>query len=169
MRITRFPSLTTNQFFGCVAAFTDSLTGELNSAAAALRRLEGLAKGAAFAYEMTLDRHRYGALIVVDRWSTVVEAFGPHLELPRHSGILKHGTARVQDAQQILGRANELIDAADGYPSDVVEACLMAWQSLNLTFQEERAEAEESARLGPMLPEDYREARRILLEDLAAR
>ena len=169
MRITRFPNLTTSQFSGCVAAFVDSLSGELNAAAAALRRLEGLAKGAAFAYEMTLDRHRYGALIVVDRWSTVVEAFGPHLESARHSGIVTHTASRVQDAQQVLGRANELIDAADGYPAEMVEACLLAWQSLNLAFQEERREAEESAKLGPMLAEDYREARRILLEDLAAR
>ena len=35
--------------------------------------------------------------------------------------------------------------------------------------QEERDDAEQSAKLGPMLPEEYREARRIFLEDLAAR
>ena len=76
MRITRFPSISEPQFLGCVAAFVDSLSGELNSAAMALRRLEGKGKGAAFAYEMTLDTHRYGALIVLDRWSTVVGTFG---------------------------------------------------------------------------------------------
>jgi hypothetical protein len=141
----------------------------LNSAAAALRRLEGLAKGAAFAYEMTLDRHRYGALIVVDRWSTVVEAFGWHQELARHAGIVTQTASRVRDAEQILGRTNEVIDAADHYAGEMVETCLMAWQSLNVTFQEERRQAEESAKLGPMLPQDYREARRIFLEDLAAR
>ena len=135
MRITRFPSLTATQFSGCVAAFTDSLSGELNSAAAALRRLEGLAKGAAFAYEMTLDRHRYGALIVVDRWSTVVKAFGWHQELVRHAGIVTQTASRVWDAQQILGRTNEVIDAADRYAGEMVETCLMAWQSLNVTFQ----------------------------------
>ena len=67
MRITRFPALSEPQFLGCTAAFVDSLFGELNAAAAALRRLEGQPKGAAFAYEMTLDTHRYGALIVLER------------------------------------------------------------------------------------------------------
>src|SRR5215471_8231153 len=78
VRITRYPNLTADQFYGCVAAFVDALTGELNAAAAALRRLQGSRKGAAFAYEMALDQHRYGALIVLDRWSTVVGAFGSH-------------------------------------------------------------------------------------------
>ncbi|MEI9977360.1 MAG: hypothetical protein WDO73_38070 [Ignavibacteriota bacterium] len=112
MRITRFPSLSEAQFFGCTAAFIDSLTGELNAAASALRRLEGQSKGSAFAYEMTLDNHRYGALIVLDRWSTVVGAFGPHLQLSRHQTILDEGAARTRTAEGILGRANILIDAA---------------------------------------------------------
>jgi hypothetical protein len=169
LRITRYPNLTPSQFFGCVAAFVDSLSGELNAAASALRRLEGQRKGAAFAYEMTLDHHRYGALIVLDRWSTVVQAFGPHLELPRNAGIVEHGGARIHDAQETLTRANDLIDAAGSYTPGVVQACLMAWQSLNVTFAEERRETEESAKLGPMLPEEYRDYRRIFLEDLAVR
>ncbi len=79
MRIIRFPSISEHQFLGCTAAFMDSLFGELHSAAIALRRLEGRAKGDAFAYEMELDTHRYGALIVLDRWTSVVGTFGPHL------------------------------------------------------------------------------------------
>ena len=169
MRITRFPALSEAQFFGCTAAFVDSLTGELNAAASALRRLEGQSKGAAFAYEMTLDTHRYGALIVIDRWSTLVNAFGPHLLLSRHQTILDEGAARIRSAEGILGTANQVIDAAKQYSTDVVEGCLLAFQSLQTTFAEERSEAEQSAKLGPMLPEDYTSARRIFLEDLAAR
>ena len=45
----------------------------------------------------------------------------------------------------------------------------MAFQSVDGIFAEERAEAERTGRLGPMLPEEYRDARRIFLEDLAAR
>ena len=75
MRILRYPSITEQQFTGCVTAFVDTLSGELNAATIALRRLEGRAKGSAFAYEMTLDTHRYGALIVLDRWGSLsVEA-----------------------------------------------------------------------------------------------
>src|SRR5439155_17040235 len=109
LRITRFPSLSEPQFFGCAAAFVDSLSGELNAAAMALRRLEGGAKGAAFAYEMTLDTHRYGALIVLDRWSTLVGAFGSHLSLSRPLEIPAQTPARVRHAEDILGRTNALI------------------------------------------------------------
>ena len=169
MRITRFPALSEAQFFGCTSAFVDSLSGELNAAASALRRLEGLAKGRAFAYEMTLDTHRYGALIVLDRWSTLVGAFGPHLRLSRHQSIVDDGASRVQTAEGILSASNNLLDRSERYAPDVVEACLLGFQSLQTTFAEERDEAEQSAKLGPMLSEDYTSARRIFLEDLAAR
>ena len=77
--------------------------------------------------------------------------------------------ARVAAAEEILGRANQLLDAGESYDEERVEACLMAFQSLNTTFREERDSADQAAKLGPMLPEDYKEARRIFLEDLAAR
>ena len=169
VRITRFPSITDPQFFGCIAAFVDSLTGELNAASASLRRLEGQSKGSAFAYEMTLDQHRYGALIVIDRWSTVVRVFGPHLALSRHQAVVTETAERASAAENILNRANQLIDAADRYTSETVEACLLAFRSLDTTFAEERAAADQYAKLGPMLPEDYKESRQTFLEDLAAR
>ena len=122
MRITRFPSLSEPQFFGCVAAFVDSISGELNGAAMALRRLEGTSKGAAFAYEMTLDTHRYGALIVLDRWSTLTAAFGPHLRLSRRQRIVDDAPARVRTAETILATANNLIDMSDRYSAAIVEA-----------------------------------------------
>jgi hypothetical protein len=169
LRITRYPSINEVQFFGCTAAFVDSLSGELNAASMTLRRLEGQGKGRAFAYEMTLDQHRYGALIVLDRWSTVISAFGPNLELSRHASILTEAASRVRGAEEILTRANALLDGADDYSPEIVEACLMAWQSVDAIFKEERGESEQSAKLGPMLPDDYKEARQIFLHDLAAR
>lgn len=170
MRITRFVSLSEPQFFGCVAAFADSLAGELNSASAALRRLEGQAKGAAFAFEVALDRHRYGVAIVLDRWGTLVGAFGPHLEFDRARAIVDTAAERVRSAETVLEKANRLIDATDdGYSGAVVEACRLAFQTVEGLFSEERRAAEQDATLGPMLPEEYRSARRIFLEDLAAR
>jgi len=169
VRITRFPSITEPQFFGCLSAFVDSLFGELNTAAADLRRLEGRSKGGAFAYEMSLDQHRYGALIVIDRWSTLTRAFGPHLTLSRSPQILTEAAGRVAGAEQILNTANQVMDRADRYNTEVVEVCLLAFRSLETTFAEERAAAGQYAKLGPMLPEDYKEFRRIFLEDLAAR
>jgi hypothetical protein len=169
VRIIRYPSISEHQFLGCVAAFVDSLFGELHSAAIALGRLEGKGKGDAFAYEMSLDTHRYGALIVLDRWNSVVGTFGPHLALSQRPGIIEDAPARVAAAEQILTRVNQLIDGSENYGSMLVEACVAAFQSLKTTFNEERAMAEQWAQLGPMQPAEYREARRIFLEDLAAR
>ena len=169
MRITRNASLSEQQFLGCVSAFVDSLAGELNSAAMYLRKLEGQRKGAAFAYEMSLDRHRYGALTVLDRWGALVGAFGPHLSLSRFPDMAAEAAERVRHAEEILGRANELLDSAERYSGDAVEACLLAYQSAAGTFAEERQAAEQSARLGPLLPEEFKEARGIFLQDLAAR
>lgn len=169
MQITRHASLTEPQFLGCASAFVDALWGELNAATMFLRKLEGQAKGAAFAYEMALDRHRYGALTVLDRWGTLVRAFGPHLELRRYPAIVTEAEARVRAAEDILGRANELIDAAAAYSTEVAAACDLAFQSLATTFAEERQAAEQSAQLGPMLPEEFQQARREFLRDLAAR
>lgn len=169
MRITRFPSISEQQFLGCAAAFVDSLSGELNAAGLALRRLANRGKGSAFAYEMTLDTHRYGALIVLDRWSSLVSAFGPHLDLGERQSMVAEASSRVATAEKILNHANQLIDGSDTYSGELVEACMLAFRVVDQTFGEERATAERSASLGPMLPEDYKEARRIFLEDLAAR
>ena len=169
MRITRFPSLTEPQFLGCTAAFVDSLTGEMNAAALSLRRLEGQTKGSAFAHEITLDTHRYGALIVLDRWAALIHAFGPHLSAPKLRPMIEEAPARVQTAENLLGRMNQLIDSCTAYGPELVEGCILAFQSVNATFADERAAAEQNAKLGPMRPADYSEARQIFLEDLAAR
>jgi hypothetical protein len=165
VRITRYPSLTEAQFKGCISAFVDSLAGELNVATAALRRLEGRSKGGAFAFEMEFDTHRYGALIVLDRWSTVVAAFGPHIG----TRIVAETPGRVRAAEDMLAKANAMVDAAEAYRTEIVEACALAFRSASGVFQEEREEAERNAKLGPMLSEEYREARQIFLADLAAR
>jgi hypothetical protein len=169
VQITRHTSLTESQFLGCTSAFVDALLGELNAAAMYLRKLEGEAKGAAFAYEMSLDRHRYGALTVLDRWAELVRAFGPHLRLSRYPGIVEQAPARVRAAEEILARANELIDSPGRYSSELVAACTLAFQSLAAGFAEERRAAEQSALLGPLLPEEFRQARGTFRQDLAAR
>ncbi len=89
---------------------------------------------------------------------------------PRRRDILDRGTERVHvPPKRSLPAPTRLVDAAGSYSEEVVEACAVAFQSVINVFDEERAEAEQSAKLGPMLPEEYRDARRIFLEDLAAR
>ena len=169
MQITRYPNLTEPQFQGCISAFVDSLFGELNAAAMYLRKLENQPKGAAFAYEMSLDTHRYGALVVLDRWATMIDAFAGVSFFAQNRDVIDQAPARVQTAENILGRANALIDATGQYSPELINACVMAFQSLHTTFAAERKAAEQFAQLGPLIPEDYRQARRIFLEDLAAR
>jgi len=98
-----------------------------------------------------------------------VNAFGPHLQLSRHRTIVENGAARIQTAESILATANQLLDNSKAYSGDVVEACALAFRSLQTTFAEEREEAANRQNSAPMLPEDYTSARRIFLEDLAAR
>ena len=169
LHILRFPSLSEDQFRGCVAAFVDSLTGEFNAAAAALRRLEGQTKGSAFVHEIALDQHRYGALIVLDRWDALVASFGPHLVQTRAAALVETAAERTQAAENILLAANAVLDEADRYDATMTEACRAAFDSVLSLFAAERADADAAAKLGPMLSADYKEGRRISLEDLAAR
>jgi hypothetical protein len=46
---------------------------------------------------------------------------------------------------------------------------VLAFQSLAGTLAEERLAASQSAQLGPMLPDEFKQARGIFLRDLAAR
>jgi hypothetical protein len=87
----------------------------------------------------------------------------------RRPEIVSQAKARVASASNVLERANRLIDGAESYGSEVVEACLLAFRTMEGIFAEEFGEAAQSAKLGPMLPEDYTSARRIFAEDLAAR
>ena len=157
------------QFLGCTTAFIDSLFNALKSAEMFLKKLQGTRKGSAFAFEMQLDQHRYGALLILERWAQFAQAFAGHATIGRHSPILTEAAARVQTAENILTRANQVLDASPDYLEDVVSACVMAYESLNITFAEEKKAAENAAKLGPMLNEEFSDYRRVFLSDLAAR
>lgn len=169
MQITRFLSLNENQFLGCLSAFVDTLSGELNSALAFLRRMENRRKGSAFAFEMQLDKHRYGAMIVLERWADFTRAFAGHVELGSHQALFDQALQRVSQSQRILEQSSQLVDSGDIYASEVVEACAMAYRTIEFTFQEERKAADQTASLGPMLPEEFKEYRRVFLADLSER
>ncbi len=75
----------------------------------------------------------------------------------------------MQTAEDILRRANQVIDAGTDYAPESVEVCLLAFQSLNQTFAEENQAAAQMTKLGPMLPDEFKEARGTFLRDLSAR
>jgi len=169
LQIIRFLSLNENQFLGCLSAFIDTLSGELNSALAYLRRMENRRKGAAFAFEMQLDKHRYGAMIVLERWTDFTRAFAGHVQFGRHQSLFDQAQQRVTQSQRILDQSNQLIDNADTYASEIIEACAMAYRTIEFTFQEERKAADQTVALGPLLPEEFKEYRRVFLTDLSER
>ena len=169
MQITRFLSINENQFLGCLSAFIDTLSGELNSALAYLRRMENRRKGSAFAFEMQMDKHRYGAMIVLERWIDFTRAFAGHVQFGRHQPLFDQAQQRVTQSQRILEQSNQLIDNADTYATEIIEACAMAYRTIEFTFQEERKAADQTVALGPLLPEEFKEYRRVFLADLSER
>jgi len=170
LQILRNPFLTSAEYAGCVSAFVDSLSGELNAAATCLRRLEGTRKGSEFAHEVGLDRGRYGALMVLDRWRHLSGKLSPRLRGDeRLREMIEQAEERVASGETILARANAVLDAAGTYESDVVAAALLAFQQAAAIFRQEAELAEREARLGPMMPEEQRTARAVFLADLARR
>jgi len=154
---------------GCVSAFSDSLTSALEGTKAFLGRLQAQPKGAAFAFEMQLDSQRYGVMLILERWGEFVNRFGAHVEKLKYPGIVQEAPLRIQTAENLMIRTNRLIDAAAQYTPELEHAVEHAVSTILRTFQEERSAADESAALGPMLPEEFREARRVFLADLAQR
>ena len=171
VQILRNPSLTEPEYAGCVAAFVDSLAGELNAASTYLKRLEGAAKGAGFAFEIGLDRGRYGALLVLDRWRHLNAAFGPHLAAgdAALAEVVREAGRRITAGEAILARVNDLLDASERYQPEVVEAALLGLQQVHRIFQQESEVAEKASRLGPLLPQEQKAARTLFLADLAQR
>ncbi len=168
MQITRYTSLNDRQLLGCASAFIDALFGSLNSAIMYLRKLEGQPKGAAFAFEMSLDQGRYGAMLILERWLEFANTFSPHA-VGTHASLLADASRRVVTAGDLLERTNRVLDAATVYSPDVVAACAEGYRALQITFDEEHAAVEREVKLGPMLSEDFKEYRRVFLGDLAAR
>jgi hypothetical protein len=169
MQILRYPAITSTQFLGATGAFWDTLTNTLSLTLGNLQKLAGRRKGAAFAYEMEMDKARYGALIVLERWGVFVQTFGPHIVLDVRKGIIGEAPARIKAAEDLLRRANQMMDAAEEYSDELLAAAALAFDTVRATFAEERQSAEQMALLGPMLPEDYEEARRLFMADLNAR
>jgi len=157
------------QFLGATSAFWDTLTSTMSVALANLQKLQGRSKGAAFAFEMEMDKARYGTLILLERWSQFVAAFGPHIHLEIRTGIITDASSRVIAAENLLQNANRVLDSSDHYSQDLLEAASLAFDTVRATFQEEKQSAEQMAKLGPMLPEEYTEARRLFMADLTTR
>jgi len=118
---------------------------------------------------MQMDQHRYGTLIVLDRWAEFARAFRGHAELGARQPMLDQAAERAQSAQGVMERANRVLDDADFYSMEVVEACALALRTVELTFNEEKEAADQAASLGPMLSDEYKQYRSVFLSDLSQR
>jgi len=92
--------------------------------------------------------HRYGALIVLERWGALVASFGPHLAETRSAALVETAAERTEAAENILLAVNALLDEADRYDGTTIEACRAAFDSAMSLFAAERADADEAAKLG---------------------
>lgn len=169
MQIQRFLSLNELQLLGCASAFLDALDSEMQSALSYLRRLEDTMKGRAFGFEMQMDKHRYGALIVLERWAEFASAFAGTATVGGYQPMLTDARARVTGAVKLLETVNRTIDAAEVYSGDIVEACAMAFHAVEMTFKEEREAVQRVQVLEAAIPEDYRHYRSVFAGDLAVR
>lgn len=169
MRILRYPTLSEAECLGCVSAFVDSLSSAIEGMLTFVRRLQGQPKGAAFAFEMQLDSHRYGIMLILERWGELLHHFGPHLHNLKDPSILHDAPQRIQMSENLLVHTNRLIDATELYTPELLHAAEQACQTIVRTFSHERSAAEQMLNLGPLQPAAFGEARRIFLADLAAR
>lgn len=169
MQIQRFLSLNEAQLLGCASAFVDALDSEMRSALSYLQRLEDTMKGRAFGFEMQLDKHRYGALIVLERWAEFAASYAGTATVGGYQAMLTDARTRVNGAVKLLETVNRTIDAAEVYSGDIVEACGMAFHAVETTFQEEREAVQRVQALEAAIPEDYRHYRSVFAGDLAVR
>lgn len=169
MRILRYPTLNEDEFAGCVAAFADSLSSAVEATRSFLNRLRGSQKGSAFAFEMQLDQSRYGLLLILARWTQFLDHFGSFFEAGKYASIVEQPLSRIQSAEDLIRRMNDVIDSGEDYGPDIQEAVRQALDALDLTFRPELEAATSLARLGPMLPDATTETRRVFLADLGAR
>lgn len=147
----------------------DALDSEMRSALSYLQRLEDTMKGRAFGFEMQLDKHRYGALIVLERWAEFAASYAGTATVGGYQAMLTDARTRVNGAVKLLETVNRTIDAAEVYSGDIVEACGMAFHAVETTFQEEREAVQRVQALEAAIPEDYRHYRSVFAGDLAVR
>jgi hypothetical protein len=169
LQIRRFLSLNEPQFLGCTSAFLDALDSEMQSAQAYLQRLVNQSKGRAFGFEMQLDKHRYGSLIVLERWAEFGSAFASTGMLGELQPLLEQARARATSAAGLIEKMNAMVDAADFYSPELIEACGMTFHAVGNIFRDEREAVQRLHALGAEPPEDFRHYRSVFTGDLAVR
>src|SRR3972149_872205 len=115
MKILSQEALSGPEYLGCLSAFVASFSEHVLQTKYYLKRLEGKRKGAVFGWEMALDRARYGALIVLERWKELNGQFQQSIDALPEALPSRETGDRAEQAVQALSQWNERLDAAETY------------------------------------------------------
>lgn len=144
MRILDQPALDNTEYLACVTAFYNALGHHLAETEAYLVKLAGKRKGAHFGWEMAMDKARYGALIVLERWKELNERFAESLRNTASHRLAEGAPARCEAAAQGLQTAYLSLDQLDEYSEPLVRAVVERLRAVGEMFGQEREAAQQA-------------------------
>lgn len=184
MRILEQPALDNTEYLACMAAFCSALGKHLSETENFLARLAGQRKGGHFGWEMGLDKARYGALIVLERWKQLNERFAESLGATGSRAFAESAPAKCEAAAQGLQAAYLSLDELEEYSELLVREASKRLRAVAEMFEEERRAAARAgdafsperpalavigAPSGPAPAEVFRRTRDSFLTDLNRR
>jgi hypothetical protein len=153
MRILDQPALNHTEYLACLAAFSNSLGRNLGETDAYLAKLAGKRKGSHFGWEMALDKARYGALIVLERWKEFNQRFADSLRNTPARAMAEAAAPRCDTAAQALEAAYYSLDQLDEYSELLVQEAMRRLRAVEEIFAEEReAASRASSQFSPESP-----------------
>ena len=141
MRILDQAALGEAEYLACLSAFCSALANHLAEAENYLVRLAGKRKGAHFGWEMAMDRARYSALIVLDRWSDLNTRFSESLQRMPSADISEAAAPKCETAAASLQAAYASIDQLEEYSEIVVQEAGRRFRRVLDVFEAERSAA----------------------------
>ena len=153
MRILDQPALNHTEYLACLAAFSNSLGRQLGETDAYLAKLAGKRKGSHFGWEIALDKARYGALIVLERWKEFNQRFADSLRNTPARAMAEAAAPRCDTAAQALEAAYDSLDQLDEYTELLVQEAMRRLRAVEEIFAEEReAASRASSQFSPESP-----------------
>ena len=141
MKILDQPALDHTEYLACLAAFCNSLGRHLGDTEAYLVRLAGKRKGSHFGWEIALDKARYGALIVLERWKELNQRFTDSLRNTPSRALATATAPKCEAAAQALEASYLSLDQLDEYSELLVQEAVKRLRAVQEIFAEEREAA----------------------------
>lgn len=153
MRILDQSALDHTEYLACLTAFYNSLGRHLGETEAYLIKLAGKRKGGHFGWEMALDKARYGALIVLERWKELNERFAESLRNTPSRALAEAAATRCDGAARSLQAAYLSLDELEEYSELIVREAAKRLRAVQEIFADERESASRaSSQFSPESP-----------------